>query len=215
MAGLIARPFRGKNNQWDFKKMSAIVLIISVAVVTFQSQKKRIDLSATCGIDSINDAIRGVVSITGSEGSGSGFMIYPNIILTNNHVISFNDDLRVKDFFGNSVAARIVATDTVRDLAILEVDGLFSSQLLWRKAPIERLYDVYAVGFPTDGKDVSITKGIISSLNSKELFFCNHGKRWESRIYNFIWYFSVSNLRKSVFDHPWNFISFTSSTTFK
>lgn len=168
IAGLITKPFRKKNNQWDFRKIGAIVLIISAVTVAFQHQKKRIDPSVRCGIDSINNAIRGVVSITGSEGDGSGFMIYPNIILTNNHVISFNDDLRVKDYSGKTVTAKIIATDTVRDLAVLEVDGLYSAQLLWRTDPIGRLYDVYAVGFPTDGKDVSITKGIISALTKDE-----------------------------------------------
>lgn len=168
IAGIITKPFHKKNNQWDFKKIGAIVLIISAVTVVFQHQKKRMDPIVTCGIESINNAIQGVVSISGSEGSGSGFMIYPNIILTNNHVISFNDDLRVKDYSGNTVTTRIIATDTVRDLAVLEVDGLYSAQLLWRKDPIGRLYDVYAVGFPTDGKDVSITKGIISALTKDE-----------------------------------------------
>lgn len=123
---------------------------------------------ATCSKESVIETANGVVYIEGSEIAGSGFWVYPDIILTNNHVVNFNGNLKVVDSAGNTYEARVLSTDTVRDLALLEVKGGSQKILEWRKEPVELIDDVYALGFPNNGKNISITKGIVSSLTKDE-----------------------------------------------
>ncbi|OGI31754.1 MAG: hypothetical protein A2343_04470 [Candidatus Moranbacteria bacterium RIFOXYB12_FULL_35_8] len=156
---------RRKNQRWDFKKIGAIFLIILVVIVVFLYQKIRIESAFFCSKESVNRAVKGVVLIEGSEGSGSGFFISPNMVLTNNHVVSFNKDLSISGYNGHTSDVRVVATDTVMDLAILEVKGIEGTKELgWRKNPIKQLDEVYAVGFPSGRKNISITRGIVSAL---------------------------------------------------
>ncbi len=164
----IAKPFRKKDQQFDVQKVSVVSVMLLVAVVAFLYHQVKIESAFFCTKESVIKSIEGVVSIKGSDGSGSGFMIAPDLILTNNHVVSFNKDLKVKDSYSVVVDARVIATDTVRDLALLEAKGLQSTPLDWRKSPIGRLDEVYAMGYPGDGVMVSITKGIISALTTDE-----------------------------------------------
>ena len=118
-----------------------------------------------CTKGDIIKAMDGVVRVEGEFGTGSGFWIYPDIVLTNNHVASFNGDLIVVTNKGDSAPATIIATDTVRDLAILKVSGIGQHQVLkWRKKPIKLIEEVYVLGYPYDLKDISITRGVVSSL---------------------------------------------------
>ncbi|MGK2848736.1 MAG: S1C family serine protease [Minisyncoccota bacterium] len=162
--GYITKLFRKKDQRLDFQKVSVVSVILLVAIVVFLYHQVKIESVFFCSNESVIKSIEGVVFVEGSENSGSGFMIAPNLFLTNNHVVSFNKDLKVKDRYGVTADANVIATDTVRDLALLEANGLQSIPLNWRKAPIGRLDEVYAMGFPGDGIMVSITKGIISAL---------------------------------------------------
>lgn len=167
---IVTQPLRQKNKQLNYQKVSVVFTMIFVAFVAFMYQKVKIESAFFCSEESVIKSERGVVSIEGSEGSGSGFMIAPGIFLTNNHVVSFNNDLKVGDYLGNIKDATVVATDTVRDLAILEAKGLQSTQLYWRKDPIGQLDEIYTMGFPGEGKDISITKGIISALTMDKFY---------------------------------------------
>jgi len=163
--GKISNSLHKKNQRWDFKKIIAIFMLTSAIVVVFLYHKIKVESAFMCSKDSVATAIKGVVSIDGDNGSGSGFFITPNIVLTNNHVVSFNKNLNVGGFYEYSTDVRVIATDTVMDLALLEVKGLKGTkELKWRKKPIEKLDEVYTAGFPAGGKNISITKGIISAL---------------------------------------------------
>lgn len=162
--GYIAKLFRKNDQRLDLQKVSVFFTIIFVAAVAFLYYQVKIESAFFCTKDDVIRSIKGTVFIEGSTGEGSGFMIAPNLFLTNNHVVSFNKDLKVSDYYGDTVGARIVATDTVRDLAILEARTLQSTQLQWRKNRIKQLDEVYAIGFPNGGKKATVTKGIISAL---------------------------------------------------
>jgi len=124
--------------------------------------------SIFCGRQDVIKAIDGVVRIEGQDASGSGFWVGRDIVLTNNHVISFNRDFKVIDSDGITYASRVLATDSVRDLALIEASGEPDKVLKWREKPVGLIEDVYALGYPYNGKKISVTKGIVSSITKDE-----------------------------------------------
>lgn len=103
--------------------------------------------------------------------SGSGFLISPTLVITNQHVVSGSDDIRCF-IASRAIAARVIAHDDGNDLALLRLESAAPPQI-----PILRVGDssqvrlgqhVVALGFPlTDvlGKDVRLHTGVISSLS--------------------------------------------------
>ena len=105
--------------------------------------------------------------------SGTGFLISTEgQIVTNNHVIK---DC-VGDVQGNFVGEaptklRVVATDEINDLALLQARGAkktFSTPAMMREMPVRSGDAVVAIGFPYHGlltSDFTVTTGIVSSLS--------------------------------------------------
>lgn len=99
-------------------------------------------------------------------GSGSGWFLGNNFVVTNAHVIDGADAIEVS-FDGNTSGARALVVDQKLDLAIL----VLSKQLPGLKeAPIANEFSagqrVFALGHPLGqrlGKDVKITDGLISA----------------------------------------------------
>ena len=99
------------------------------------------------------------------SGLGSGVVIAPGLVLTNNHVVADADELKVKTADKRVLTAKVVGTDPKSDLALLKLDG-DSSGLV----PLElgdsarlRLGDVVlAVGNPF-GVGQTVTMGIVSA----------------------------------------------------
>lgn len=128
---------------------------------------------AECPADSITNAMKSVMMVKGDKGSGSGFWIRDNILVTNNHVVVDNGDLTVLNASGFNAKAKVIGTDTMKDLALLEVEGAHSKPLEWRTGDLFAAEDTYAVGYPS-GKDLVITKGIVSAFTHDD---------YDSRIY--------------------------------
>lgn len=108
------------------------------------------------------DAVDETVYLQGKEATGTGFWVKPNLIVTNNHVVNYNEDLKALD--GEVVwhNVKVIATDTVRDLALLEVEGNPGKPMEWRTEPVSLMQEVYAIGFPNQ-MNPTVTKGIVSS----------------------------------------------------
>ena len=104
------------------------------------------------------------------EGQGSGFVIDTGsgYILTNNHVVNGASTLNVKLSSGKTVAAKIVGTDAIDDLAVISVDPQAVSGIvplnLGDSSTIRPGQMAIAIGNPY-GYDNSITVGIISGVN--------------------------------------------------
>ncbi|MBW3496391.1 S1C family serine protease [Bacillus sp. FDAARGOS_1420] len=101
-------------------------------------------------------------------GSGSG-VIYKKtgnkvFIVTNNHVIDGSNKIEVKLNNGKKLTAKVVGTDPLLDLAILEIDGTDVKKVatLGDSEKIRTGESVIAIGNPL-GLEGSVTKGIISS----------------------------------------------------
>lgn len=154
---------RIKNIEKYIPQFLGIVFLLSIIFIS--SQNKPLFL---CGPQDIVKATKSVVRIEGDGATGSGFWISSNLILTNNHVVSFNPNLKVIDYNKSPLHVRVLATDSVRDLAILEYSGESKNFLAWREKPVEIIDEVYALGFPYNAKDISITKGIVSSFSKDD-----------------------------------------------
>lgn len=104
---------------------------------------------------------------TSNSGTGSGFAINSNIIVTNQHVVNGNEFLyALKDELDtNFIDLEVIYQDVALDLAILR-----STKKLTACAIDRKIYDigedVVAYGYPqtsVQGQSLKATKGIISS----------------------------------------------------
>ncbi|WP_040963192.1 S1C family serine protease [Bacillus mycoides] len=101
-------------------------------------------------------------------GSGSGVIYKKNgnkaFIVTNNHVIDGANKVEVKLNNGKKVPAKVVGTDSLLDLAVLEIDGTDVKRVatLGDSDKNRTGETVIAIGNPL-GLEGSVTKGIISS----------------------------------------------------
>ncbi|MCL5405517.1 MAG: DegQ family serine endoprotease [Deltaproteobacteria bacterium] len=98
---------------------------------------------------------------------GSGFLISDNgLILTNNHVISKADEIKVKTFDGKIYDAKVVGRDPKTDLALIRITGpkgtLPNPAVLGNSDAIRVGDWVIAVGNPF-GLGNTVTAGIISA----------------------------------------------------
>ncbi|EOP91857.1 hypothetical protein IGM_01917 [Bacillus cereus HuB4-4] len=101
-------------------------------------------------------------------GSGSGVIYKKNgnkaFIVTNNHVIDGANKVEVKLNNGKKVPAKVVGTDPLLDLAVLEIEGIDVKRVatLGDSEKNRTGETVIAIGNPL-GLEGSVTKGIISS----------------------------------------------------
>lgn len=116
--------------------------------------------------DVVEYARAGVVRIAGSSTYGSGFVVDSDgHILTNAHVVDGAARLTAVFDDGARLAARVVGTDPMRDIALLKVEPrslqLTVLPLVTRTREGE---EVVALGYPLGGGNLTVTKGIVSAL---------------------------------------------------
>jgi len=111
--------------------------------------------------------VSGSVDLTGTGALGSG-VIYRSdgYIITNHHVIENASAVEVLLANGDRLAAEIVGSDELNDLAVLRIDrdDLPAIDLRPQSEPLRVGETVVAIGSPF-GLDASVTSGIISALN--------------------------------------------------
>ena len=110
------------------------------------------------------------------QSSGSGFCISGRRILTNAHVVKSATDIRVRQHgSAQRLRAHVVAYGPDVDLAILELDGedaaatdaFFSDAELSLADGLPALQEVVrAIGFPTGGKTICVTEGVVSRIDT-------------------------------------------------
>ncbi|KAA0231992.1 MAG: serine protease [Armatimonadetes bacterium] len=118
-----------------------------------------------CGMEDIETASSSVVIVRGKEADGSGFWVTPSIVMTNNHVVDHNPDLKV----GKDFPATVLATDSVRDIALLSVPNVYPEPVPLRGIEeMPRLADdLYVIGHPI-GRNLTVSKGIVSALTNDD-----------------------------------------------
>jgi S1-C subfamily serine protease len=107
-----------------------------------------------------------------SSSTGTGFLITERYIVTNAHVVQHATSILARAQTSPvKVSARVVALAIPADLALLEVDQDF-----WDgKKPLTIIEDlpeldenVTAIGFPAGGDQVSVTRGVVSRVDTRE-----------------------------------------------
>ncbi|MEY2245088.1 S1C family serine protease [Streptomyces sp. BF23-18] len=110
------------------------------------------------------------ISATSSAGSstGSGVIITTGgEIVTNNHVVSGASEIKVQLNDGTSYAAKVVGTDSKKDLALIKLDNAPSGlkpATLGNSDGVQVGDQVVAIGSP-EGLTGTVTSGIVSALD--------------------------------------------------
>ncbi|MFD9510893.1 S1C family serine protease [Streptomyces mirabilis] len=110
------------------------------------------------------------ISATSNAGSstGSGVIISSSgEIVTNNHVISGASEIKVQLSSGKSYTAKVVGTDSKKDLALIKLENAPSGlkvATLGNSDGVQVGDDVVAIGSP-EGLTGTVTSGIVSALN--------------------------------------------------
>ncbi|WP_445520888.1 S1C family serine protease [Streptomyces sp. NEAU-174] len=109
------------------------------------------------------------VSATGTSGqsTGSGVVITSGgEIITNNHVVSGADAIKVTFSDGSKKTATVVGTDSKKDLALIKVEGAsgLKAASLGDSSKVAVGDQVVAIGSP-EGLTGTVTSGIVSALD--------------------------------------------------
>jgi hypothetical protein len=112
----------------------------------------------------VKDVNPAVVTLIGSQGHGSAFLINDEgYILTNYHVVKGNKGLKAKFQMGFELPVKLLNYDEEADLALLKVQGSGYKALPIATKEYEVGNEVIAIGTPeTTSLSNTVTKGIIS-----------------------------------------------------
>lgn len=102
-------------------------------------------------------------------GSGTGWVIQPNMIVTNEHVVEDSDGLLVLDPKdpNKRLAASVVAVDKTRDLALVRCTELDAPPLRISRTLPRRGSDVMVLGYPLGpamGNNLKATRGAMVAM---------------------------------------------------
>ncbi|MDO0934273.1 trypsin-like peptidase domain-containing protein [Streptomyces sp. DG2A-72] len=101
------------------------------------------------------------------ESTGSGVIITSGgEIITNNHVVSGASSIKVSTSDGKTYAAKVVGTDSKKDLALIKLDNAsgLKAATLGNSAGVQVGDTVVAIGSP-EGLTGTVTSGIVSALD--------------------------------------------------
>ncbi|MCS7102454.1 MAG: trypsin-like peptidase domain-containing protein [Candidatus Korarchaeum sp.] len=99
------------------------------------------------------------------HGAGSGFIVKEGLIVTNAHVVSRAREINLVFSDGSSSGGRLLAADSMRDLALIETDtSSFPAAKLGDSDKIRVGEIVFAVGSPLGMTGTSVSMGLVSSL---------------------------------------------------
>ena len=119
----------------------------------------------------------GVVTIEGELGSATGFIIDDlGLVVTNQHVISETNEIRVRFDKQTAVKARVLATDVERDLAVLQINrSAFPNSTALKIAvnsqenpSVVEGEQVFSIGSPLQQEKI-LTLGIVSKIEQKAI----------------------------------------------
>ena len=120
--------------------------------------------------DLIESVQAGVVQITTSGGSGSGFILTADgLVVTNEHVVAGVNTVGVWLTSGRRYDGEVLERDATADLALVRIDGgdSFDAIPVGNPDAVRMGDEVLALGFPIAdriGNSMTVTRGIISSI---------------------------------------------------
>jgi S1-C subfamily serine protease len=116
--------------------------------------------------DLVDQTSSAVLKLSGSEGSGSGFLITTSgMVVTNAHVVGTNSEVTAKNLQQQQFNGKVVYRDPSLDLALVKLDVDHTPSLsLGTLAPTKVGQSVIAIGNPGFGLQNTVTKGIVSAV---------------------------------------------------
>lgn len=105
----------------------------------------------------VRSARRSVIKVTGVAHScgqaleGSGFVVSPERVMTNAHVVAGTDTVTVHTVGGRTLDASVVWFNSRNDVAVLDVPGLRAPALKFASDPAATGDDAIALGYPENG----------------------------------------------------------------
>jgi hypothetical protein len=118
----------------------------------------------------ISRVMPAVVRVETSTGSGSGFFVRPDTLLTNVHVVLGNPMVTVRRPDGTTTSARVESTSPEFDIAVLRVSNAAPNQAtvtLGSGKHARAGQEVVALGSPL-GLQNTVTRGIVSAVREIE-----------------------------------------------
>lgn len=162
--GLFAGLVFGTRSSGVFQPGSTPVATTPPATVsgnTLEAQREAVIAKVRPAVVQVN-----VVTSSG-EGLGSGVILDSRgYIVTNNHVIAGAERIQVTLYDGTSLAAQLVGTDPLDDLAVVKVSttAKLTAATLGDSSKLQVGQEVLAIGNPL-GITQTVTSGIVSALD--------------------------------------------------
>lgn len=151
--------------QAEFKQISQTLLEQTEKQESFKQEIKLLKSSKSDFSGIIEEAVKGVVSVSTERTAATGFVISEDgYVVTNYHVIEGNEKISILTYDRNVMDAQLVGFDGVRDLALLKVEGDFYDLDLADSDDLQVGNKVIAIGNPL-GLSFSVSEGIISGLD--------------------------------------------------
>lgn len=95
--------------------------------------------------------VMGVARNCGQALEGSAFVIAPERVMTNAHVVAGTDEVSVHTADGDAYDATVVWYNARNDVAVLDVPGLTAPALVFADRPAQSGADAIVLGYPEDG----------------------------------------------------------------
>lgn len=116
----------------------------------------------------LGDAVwRVAVDGCGVEGGGTAFVIAPDLLVTNRHVVAFDVTPTLTDRSGGrTLEGRVIGMGEAVDLAVIRVDATLAPVLKW--APTALLAEgepVVALGYPDPLNTFTVTPGTLNAFD--------------------------------------------------
>ncbi len=137
-----------------------------------QTNSTNININGEDVTENISKAMTSVVSVityvNGERYSSGSGVVYKNkdgksLIVTNDHVVNKGNSYDVTLSDGQRYEAKLIGSDRVTDLAILEVDVELKPIAIGSSSSLSLAEPVYALGSPL-GLEGSVTQGIVSTI---------------------------------------------------
>ncbi|MPY62346.1 S1C family serine protease [Streptomyces spongiae] len=122
-------------------------------------------------------------SSNAGQSTGSGVIITSDgEIITNNHVVSGASSVKVTTSNGKEYTARVVGTDSKKDLALIKLENASGLQAasLGDSADVQVGDEVVAIGSP-EGLSGTVTSGIVSALNRDVTVATDEGQQQQQQ----------------------------------
>ena len=115
-----------------------------------------------------------IVQVITSSGTGTGFVVnHDGLVVTSDHVVGKETEIKVRVFDGGEYDATIRGRDEYADLALLQIDSQreFAELSLVESDSVAVGDEAATLGFPLGdslGKELTLTRGVVSSKREVE-----------------------------------------------